>query len=339
MSPLARFFWSQFLLLTVATSADAASPLFEDDSILDVEMRGPVARTVRDKRDSDERGFVIVADNGEWPVQVRVRGKSRRTFCRFPPLRLHFDATEIEGGPFAGLGKVKLVTHCGNGAEAQDNLLEEYVAYRVLNLMTERSHRVRLLRIRYVDTEKTRSDPLEKFAFVLEPLESVAERTGSEVAEVEHLAISRVDRDQAAIAFVFQYLIANIDWSLVTADGESNCCHNNRILQADNTQFIVPYDFDLSGFVYPKYARRAKGMETRTVRRRNYTGYCLGGMQVDDAVAAAAAIEDEVMALLENLDWAEPKETGDREQFLRAFFAEASGEGLAQRMEKSCVGK
>jgi hypothetical protein len=198
---------------------------------------------------------------------------------------------------------------------------------------------VRLLRIRYVDTEKTRSEPLETFAFVLEPLESVAERTGSEVAEVEHLAVSRLDRDQAAIAFVFQYLLANIDWSLVTADGETNCCHNNQVLQADNTQFIVPYDFDLSGFVYPKYARRAKGMQTRTVRWRKYTGYCLGGMQVDDAVAAAAAIEDEVMMLIKSLDWAEAKSMGDREQFLRAFFAEASGDGLAERMEKSCVGK
>ena len=63
------------------------------------------------------------------------------------------------------------------------------------------------------------------------------------------------------------------------------------------------------------------------------------GMPVADAVVAAAAIEDEVMLLIKSLDWADAKAMGDREQFLRAFFAEASGDGLAERMEKSCVGK
>jgi hypothetical protein len=318
--------------------ADAALPLFAGDVVLEVELRGPVAKTVRDKRDPSERAFVIAAEGGEWPVQVRTRGKSRRTFCTFPPLRLNFGAVDTREGPFAGLKVVKLVTHCADNPANDDNLLEEYLAYRMLNLLTEHSHRVRLLRIRYVDTEKTRRAPLEKYAFVLEPIESVAERTGTEVAAIGHLVTSRIDRDQAAIAFVFQYLIANRDWSLVAADGETECCHNTRILLADDKQFIVPYDFDLSGFVYPRYARRAKNTQTRTVRDRKYTGYCLGGLQLDDAIVAVVAMEDEILALLDDLAWSEEKSVQGRREFVRAFFAEAAAGGLAEHMSKRCVG-
>lgn len=272
-------------------------------------------------------------------MQVRVRGKSRRTFCRFPPLRLDFSASGITDGPFAGLGKVKLVSHCSDGAANTDNLLEEYAAYRMLNVLTERSHRVRLLRIRYIDTEKARREPLEKYAFALEPLESVAERTGAETGSVEHVIASRIDREQAAIAFVFQYLIANVDWSLVTADGATECCHNTQILFEDDQLFIVPYDFDLSGFVYPWYARRAKNMQTRTSRRRSYIGYCFGGLRLEGAIAAVVAAEDEIMALIDDLAWAEEKHVQDRREFLREFFAQAGEAGFAQQMSESCVGK
>jgi hypothetical protein len=330
---------SHFLLLAVAGNANATLPLFADDAVLEIELTGPVGKTTRDKRDSDERGFVIAARGGEWPVQVRVRGKSRRTFCKFPPLRLNFLGSGITDGPFAGLGKVKLVTHCAQGAAYSDNLLEEYAAYRMLHLLTERSHRVRLLRIRYVDTEKARREPLEKFAFALEPLDSVAERMGAEVGAVGHVVTSRIDREQAAIAFVFQYLIANVDWSLVTADGETECCHNMQILLANDKQVVVPYDFDLSGFVYPGYARRAKNMRTRTSRKRNYIGYCLGGLQLDNAIAAVVAVEDEIMALIEGLAWSDEKYVQDRREFLREFFAQAAAGGLAERMTESCVGK
>ena len=339
MLATSRLFWSHFLLIFLAGSVHASDGLFADHSILELELRGPVADTIRDKRNPKERPFVVIVDGEEWPVAVRSRGKSRLKLCRFPPLRFNFKASGIEHGPFTGLGKLKVVTHCKDKAANEDNVLEEYLAYRLFNLFTPLSHRVRLLHIRYVDTEKQKRAPLEMVAFAIEPLEDLAARTATEVASVEHVVAGRIDREQAALAFVFQYLIANLDWSLVAALGETVCCHNMKVLESDGAQYVVPYDFDLSGFVYPKYVLRVPNTTTRTSRNRKYAGYCFGGLPLDDAIDAVVAKEEEIMALVDSLDWAEPRAVEERREFFRKFFAEAREPGLVERMQRSCIGK
>ena len=338
MHGMSRLFWSQFLLLLVAGSAQASQGLFAENEVLKVELRGPLAATIGDKRNPVERPFAVVVDGDEWPVAVRTRGKSRLKLCRFPPLRFNFRDSAIEEGPFARVGKVKVVTHCENRPANDDNVLEEYLAYRLFNLFTERSHRVRLLRIRYVDTEKPKRAPVEKYAFAIEPLDDLAARTGAEVAAVEHLARRRIDLEQAALAFVFQYLISNLDWSLVKAYGDSECCHNMKVLEADGAQFVVPYDFDMSGLVYPKYVLRAPNTSSRMSRSRKYAGYCFDGLDLEGAIATVVASEAEIMALVDSLDWSEERAIKERHKFFQKFFAEAREAGLAERMQRSCIG-
>ncbi len=330
--------WLVVLAGGLQSAAHATEPLFGNDSILELELRGPLAATARDTRRPTERPFEVGVGGEFWAVDVRARGKSRVEYCRFPPLRFDFDAETVTTGPFAGQNKLKLVTHCGNGPQSDDNLLEEYVAYRIFGALSPFSHRVRLLRLTYVDTDKPASEPLVRHAFAIEPIDQVAARNSGDTAKVEHLVTSRIDRDQAALLFVFQYLIANVDWSLVKNSDDDECCHNVHVITKSEQDFLVPFDFDLSGLVNPRYARRAPNLPKRSVRERAYGGYCLGGLQLDGAVAAVVAQREEIMAIIEGLPWADAEAETERRAFVEAFFDEADATALAARFEAECVG-
>ena len=338
MKALTYLLWSQILLLGWIAHALAAPPLFESDEILEVELKGPLKATLRDRRKPTERPFTVATTDGEWPVAVRTRGKSRTKLCSFPPLRLNFDVDQIADGPFAVQDKVKLVTHCTDRGPGGDDLLEEFVAYRVFTLLSDYGYRVRLLRITYVDSEKKRREPLARYAFALEPMEQLAARTGASPLETEHLAKSRIDREQAALVFVFQYLIANLDWSLVKNREDDACCHNVDLVQREGHDYLVPYDFDLSGLVIPGYARRAPNVAQRPSRRRSYQGYCMDGLGLDQAVETVLARREAVMTLIDELPWTDAEAATERRAFFEKFFDEARAGGLGTRMAGDCIG-
>ena len=330
---------SHILLLLCCAELVEGAPLFAENAVLEVELRGPVGHTIRDKRKRRERPFELVVDGNSWPVEVRVRGKSRLKQCRFPPLRLNFRSTDVEGGPLAGLDKLKLVTHCRDTRHYEANLLEEFAAYRMFALLSDVGHRVRLMRIRYVDTSTPDADPLVRYGFAIEPLEMVAARTASDVLDVPHVAKSDIALEQAALVFVFQYLIANADWSLVRSEGETSCCQNVGLLQKDNSSYIVPYDFDLSGFIDARYAKPDASLPIRRVTTRLYRGYCVDGLDMQAAIDTILGKQSEILAHITGLPAANPKETTQRLEFLAAFFEEARGGALAAHFESECVGR
>jgi len=330
--------WSQILWLFIAASADA-SPLFDASDILDIELRGPLRETILDTSERAERGFVLVAGGDELQVQVRVRGNSRVRVCRFPPLRLKFQGAAGDGTAFAGLGKVKLVTHCKQAESFEQNLLEEYLAYHLMALLSEASFRVRLLRVTYVDTGRADQKPLQRFAFALEPVEMLADRLGGAAVELPGIRPSRLDRPYLARMFVGQYLIGNTDWSLVTADTDEFCCHNGEIIEKEGRLFVVPYDFDLSALVNTAYAKLQTGSRNRSPSRRRYRGYCFDGLDMPAAIREVAGAREAVMVAVDALEAATGREFKRERSFLEGFFREVVDvEKLNRKFEKSCIG-
>ena len=99
----------------------------------------------------DEESGAVVLDVG-----IRARGRFRRNrdVCSFTPLRLNFKKETTRKTLFTRTDKIKLVTHCRDKSERySQGVLREYLAYRILNTMTDKSFRVRLLQVRYVDSE------------------------------------------------------------------------------------------------------------------------------------------------------------------------------------------
>jgi hypothetical protein len=334
-----RLIWSHIPVLLMCSLAAAQEPLFDGHGLTEVELRGPLRTTLRDDRKRDERPFTIsVAGEPPVPVEVRVRGKSRAQKCPFPPLRLDFATQDTAGTVFEGLDKVKLVTHCRDRERYERNVLDEYLAYRIFNLLTERSHRVRLLRIRYVDTERPQEEPVIRLAFALEPIEQVAERLGAGIVETEFVVKSRLEPRQTAIVNAFHYLIGNVDWSLVAATDEEFCCHNGRLLLIDGQHVILPYDFDFAGLVDAPYAKPHASIPIRSVTQRLYRGYCMDDLPLDAALEAITSRRQAILDLVRGLPETDPDETADRIAYLEEFFAEAAGGTLVEEWVDGCIG-
>jgi len=330
---------SQIALLLIS-GAVAAAPLFDADEVLEVELRGPLREMLADRHDPEVRNFELLVGDDALSIEARVRGHSRLKLCDFPPLRLDFSGSLTEGTVFAGQEKLKLVSHCRARSAYEDNVIEEYAAYRILSLLTEFSFEARLLSMRYVDTTRPNEKPLERYAFVIESADALAARTDGVVVQREALVKSSLDRTQLASVFVFQYLIGNTDWSLVTARKEEFCCHNGELLERDGHLFYVPYDFDFSGLVNARYAKPRPDLGIKTVKSRVYRGYCLEGLDLEAAILDVLDKEAEILGLLAQLPGGEKGVSSDRVRYVERFFEEARDvEGLARKFERSCVGR
>jgi hypothetical protein len=335
-----KVFVSSWTLLALAllypTVTWSDSELFDANApALEVELRGPFSAVFDNAGSNEEYPFVVVVDGRETPVKVRARGRSRQRVCEFPPLRLNFAKKTSAGSDFAGQDKLKLVTHCGTKAKDAGNLQDELLAYQLLNHLTPLSYRVRRLEVRYVDTVTPAVDGSVHEAFLIESDKQFAKRHGMKIIEEQGVYLSRVDADQAAMVYVFQYLIGNTDWSLVKADLGDHCCHNIDLFERDGKSFLVPYDYDLAGLVDASYAKPDPSLGIRNVRTRRYRGYCVAGDALERAYDSIVSLQPELLELAASGD---DLHSPKRVNYLKRFFDEAQKrEKVLARFERRCL--
>jgi hypothetical protein len=159
-----------------------------------------------------------------------VRGHSRRELCDLPPLKLDFRRDEVPGTVFEGQNKLKLVTHCLERRSNRRYLEQEYATYRALNALTDHSFRVRMLEVRYVDTEGRRR-PMGRRAFLIEDDSRVAARLGYRESELDKAPTGSLEPGAITVYGLFQFMIGNTDWSLIRGRGNGPCCHNGLLLE------------------------------------------------------------------------------------------------------------
>ena len=264
------------------------APLFAAHDPLTFTIEAPLSTIFKDRgtqRNERPSKLILTGSDGQsakLDVAIRTRGKTRaeRRICQFPPLRLDFD-TAAHGTVFEKQNALKLVTHCQDDDPQYDQyVLQEYLVYRAYNLLTDLSFKPRLARVTYVDTDGRRAT-VTRYAFLLEDDDDMAARNAWQALTVRTIPLQAVDPQSVALLGVFQYMIGNPDWSLVTVEpGEDACCHNTvPIGAASGPIFLVPFDFDITGIVNPRYAdrlfeARQRNLGIRRVRERVYRGLC-----------------------------------------------------------------
>ncbi len=329
--------WLFAILLVTSATSDAAS-LFEDDSILEITLEGPVSETINDTAERLARPFALTVDGANLNVAISVRGVSRVQSCEFPPLRLDFSASDTSTTVFAGQGRLKLVTHCKKSADYEENVLEEYAAYRIFGLLSDVSFRVRLLRVRYIDSGDPDRGPLTRYAFLVEPKKGIAKRLQGSVLKTRRVTKNYLDNMQAGLAFVFQYLIGNTDWGLIRALGSDLCCHNGILIDISGRHFYVPYDFDRAGIVNARYAKPDPRLRLRKVTVRRYRGYCMPDDSVRDALRVVTGRRSEIEGLVTALETLTGRKLEHASEYLGAFFDAASDEAsLLREFDRRCL--
>ena len=325
-------------LLPILVSPLHAGSLFEDDSPLEIELTGPLWSLVKNKKERKEWPFRLRSETHELDLLLRARGNSRMRVCDFPPLRFNFNRSDTAGTVFEGQDKLKLVTRCRKSDRSEDDVLEEYAAYRIFGLLSDVSFRVRLVHITYKDTDdRIKEKYRTSYGFLIEPQDQLASRVDGSLSEIPAVSLKRLDKHQAALVYIYQYLIGNTDWSLVAADSDESCCHNVKLFKIGSKQFPVPYDFDLAGIVNASYARPDQSLNIRQVSQRLYRGFCTEPDVLKTALTTITSSQDKVLDVIADLPALTEKEKAKQTKYLGGFFKKAADKDrIIRSFEKTC---
>jgi hypothetical protein len=223
------------------------------------------------------------------PVRVRTRGIWRLKQCDMPPLRLDFKKDSVKHTIFSKLDKPKLVAHCKNNKEGDQLILAEFQLYRVYNLLTPYSPRVRLAQVAYADSA-TGKVQTTRYAFLEEEPDAVAYRVGGAIVKQKGATVNDLVPSATVLFALFQYFIGNTDWSVAGL-------HNVELITADTLHVPVAYDFDFSGAVNARYATVDPRLPIQRVRQRLYRGYCEPDEYFGPVFALFRAKRDSIYAL------------------------------------------
>lgn len=334
------------LLIMVATGHAADRPLFTSEETLELVIEMPMRPLLNDAEDRPVvAGAVSYVDAGgntvTVPVHMTTRGHSRLETCEFPPLSMSLEGGDRTGTVFAGQDKLKLVTRCRRGATSERYLLQEYGIYKALNLLTDKSFRVRLLNVTYKDSDR-RLGTQRQGGFFIESDDEVAERLGLEKIDIERIAPSQLEPAQENLVSLFQFFIGNTDWAASRGSGGGACCHNGKPLMPPGAQrgwIVLPYDFDQAGLINTKYALPDERLRINSVRQRLFRGRCTNLGELDASMSLfreqRAALET---ALLPEAVAAAAKKTALK--YIAAFYEIINDPEETQKMiDGKCLGR
>jgi len=271
------------LLITSANGQVSAKPdpLFQTNDPLRVYLSGPFTTLIEERSKEDYLpGVVRYTEKDGTSVsldlEIRTRGHNRHQNCDYPPVLLNFKKKQTTGTVFEGQNKLKLVIPCKYSSKYEQIILREYLAYRILNILTDMSFRVRLLQVSFDNIQKDQ-ELVVRYAFLIEHKKRLGERYGMKEWEVERASVEEIVPDRLNLTSVFAYLIGNTDFSPIAGPPGEKCCHNYVLFRKEDAEptFAIPYDFDQSGFVNAPYAVPASAFRIKTVRTRLYRGRCV----------------------------------------------------------------
>jgi hypothetical protein len=323
-----------------ASAHGGPKPLFASDAVLQLRIEAPFGDLLRSAPSSTKGYDAKLTVAGPAPETLAItlspRGISRRSTdaCQFPPLRIAFKEKPGPDSLFKGQKELKLATHCRGEYNYQDYGLLEFMAYRLYNVITPLSFRVRLAEIDYVDAGSS-SVRTHRRGFLIEDIDELAAR--NELKQVKTPKIDRTQLDPAATARsdLFQYMIGNQDWSDTAGPVGTHCCHNINLLakSATDTTGLLPIarDFDSSGLVNPPYALPPSNVPIRTVRTRFYRGFCQFNEQTKAAAQDMLAKRSALLDVVTGMTALTSRSRNSASQYLQDFFDEISDPAKLQQ--------
>jgi len=320
---------------------DKATPLFSDDAVLEVIIDGPVREVARRAESSTDVHPATLTSAGEsHAIEIAARGVSRRRKdkCSFPPLRIGFPEEPGKGSLFHDQKRIKLVTHCNDNARFEQIVLKEFATYRLYNLITPKSFRVRLARVTYRDGGK---EITTRMGFFIEDGDDAAKRVGMKEVDTGNVRVSALNREDGARYSLFQYMIGNTDWAMDAGPDPADCCHNSRLFggakDAGSDLTPVPYDFDNAGLVDAPYAVPSELLRITNVKFRLYRGYCAFNTALPTEIARFRDARPAITAELTRIPGLDQRSIQSMQRYLDGFFDDiADSDRVAKKLVGAC---
>ncbi len=276
-----------FLLCQIAysqTSSIDKVKFFEDTSMINATITTDMVKLFRQKEKTGAEfpanfsatlpGNIVIND----PILLTVRGHFRKGYCYLPPLKVAFKYND--SSVMKSLEDLKLVSQCKISETNEQYLFKEFLIYKIYNLITDMSFRVRLLNLELVDSAGKKKT-ISEHAFLIEDIKNVAKRNDCKSWKTGKMDPRNVDQRQMTIVAIFEYMIGNTDWGVPVN-------HNTNLIlsKKDSLQrpYVVPYDFDFSGFVNTDYSVPDERLHITSVTERLYRGFPRSIEEINDVL-------------------------------------------------------
>jgi hypothetical protein len=277
-------------------AAPKVSPLWASATPLELTLKTNLKMLRRDKGENSPyhtATFTYTDADGkavEVPLRVKTHGIWRLKHCANPPLRLNFSNKVAKGTVFHDAERPKMVSPCENNKDSEQYVLQEFQLYRIYQLVTPMSHQARLIHVAFVDSATGKADT-PKYAFLFEDPDVMATRLGGTLIKQKGAGPDDLNADAAGIAFLFEYMIGNTDFSFWGL-------HNGELVGLPNGDNLpVGYDFDFSGAVNTHYATVDPQLGIKRVRQRLFRGHCQQNASIPLAIATFQTQKRAIYAL------------------------------------------
>ena len=332
-------------LLTAAAPALGDAPLFASDEVLNLSIEAPMRDLIRFKKRKGEYDAIVryVDRSGaevSLAAKISARGNARLDACDFPPIRVEFDPDQTAGTIFEEQKRLKMVTHCQSGRDGKRWVLQEYGIYRAYNVITDYSYRVRKLDVTYQDSDSARWNRNAP-AFFIEDTGHAADRLGMDSIRPPEVRTEQYKLVEITNQMLFQYLIANTDFSVKRGPSGEGCCHNARVIAPRGEQagwVVLPYDFDQAGIINTDYSAPDRRLGIRVVTTRLYRGFCWQNDPLKDAIAMFTDKREAIMAALIPDEFSTSRQARIRRYADRFYATISDPEELQEELVAKCRG-
>lgn len=328
--------WLIFLLMLAHFSESPAQPplsritFFEDDELIAMDLTTDLKKLVTGKQLDTYQPATVTCRFPDSTViseeiSLTARGEFRRNNCFMPTMKLDFK--NPNSPKLSALKKLKLVCGCSTGQQDEKLVLKEFLVYKMYNLLTDMSFRVRILRINYKDSRgKVKS--YSQYGFLIEDPDDLAKRQKCKEVDGPAYHAESTNRQQMNLVDIFQYMIGNTDWSVPGF-------HNIKLIRtkADSlaAPYAIPYDFDFCGLVNASYATPREELGITSVRERLYRGFPRTMAELEISLAIFREKREEITKLVTNFEILDQRSRKDVMKYVDDFYEMIENKKLVQR--------
>jgi len=263
-------------------------------------------------------------------LRIRARGNFRRSECYFPPIKMKIKKDQYKETLFDGNKSMKLVLPCKLEPENNDNILQEFIAYKIYEQISPYHFKTRRVDIDFNEIRGKRTKNFKLKGFLIEDDKRVAKRHEGKVFEryIHPMTMQHLTSVQNAF---FQYLLGNTDFSVAYQ-------HNGKLLYVDKKIIPLPYDFDMTGWVNPSYATVNSTLGISSVQDRVYRGFKRDQEYFDQVREQFIDKKSQLMQIVSSFEneFSNPKEYENMFDFMEDFFEVLESDS---NFEKAIVSK
>lgn len=262
-------------------------------------------------------------------VKLRARGNVRKEVCVYPPIKIKLPKKQLsELGFDPAFKDLKLALSCQESKQYQECLAREALAYHLYEIV----HPIHL-KTKVVNIEGREGDK-EKFSFyalLIEDEEEFAARLNSRVLGQGIVRVNVLNRDAYLKMCFFQYMIANVDWSVAHK-------HNLEFVQSPGFEKAVPvpYDFDYAGFIGTHYAVPAPTLPIKDVNERYFLGFYVTEEEAMQTAAYFRYLKEDILQCCARFPLLDERGHASAERYLSKFFEVIEDE---KRIKREFVNK